>query len=256
MKKITMLICAILISNILVLDVKAEESFQVLNGVDNELYSVEEENQQILNYLSKELDYIVEYTEIDSDLIVRFYNKETYEYLGGATYHRNDNTKVDDEYNYSFFHNVTETEGRSYQNTKQKLITPLSLIDTYDVFKENWGLVLSREVTISWTAQTTLNIIITILTANFSIWASVGVTIINALAQKVYDNRYAGLYARYYIRQNLHCSILRHEQVKFYSNSNYTNLVRTQTSYGVWLANPWDYTGTVEYACRVLTERY
>ena len=129
-----------------------------------------------------------------------------------------------------------------------------SLVNDYDVFQTNWAYQYSRSMSISWQTGTTLAAI-ELLVLNFIGMFSIGLSSITIIATAVYNARYDGLYGEQYIKQNLFCSILRHEQLRLYTNSNKSTHVRTETNYGVWTGNPWDYT-TAEYACRVLTERY
>lgn len=135
-------------------------------------------------------------------------------------------------------------------------ISPFALIDDYDQWR-GWPStpLLQRGMDFTYTEQVTYDLILEAITSFLDPITSEFVNLASSLAQQYYNNRYGGLYCKMYVNNNLHCSILRHEQLKLYTNSSYTALLRTETEYGVWTGSPWDYTNA-ETACRVLTERY
>jgi len=135
-------------------------------------------------------------------------------------------------------------------------LSPLALVDDYDKWR-GWPTtpILQRGMDFTYTEQTTYNIILEVITSFLDPITSEFVGLASDLATMYYNNRYGGLYCKMFVNNNLYCSILRHEQLKLYTNSSYSNLLRTETEYGVWTGSPWDY-ATAETACRVLVERY
>lgn len=134
-------------------------------------------------------------------------------------------------------------------------INSYALIDNYDVFQNEWAFISKKQMSFNWIETTTLDATVLVVSTFLGGYGGTFVSIVYLIASKAYDYKYSGLSAKFYIKQNLYCSILRHEKLELYSDTNYTNKVHEEVNTGVWTSTPWDY-GTVETACRILTERY
>lgn len=126
-------------------------------------------------------------------------------------------------------------------------ISLYALVDTYDKWRGGSD-VLTTQLVIDEGSMTIAAVKALILAKLQQNYIEAAYVIVEELATQIADGNLGVVTISIQYNWNSYCSILRKERGR--AGASYT----TESVY--WTANPWDYTGTVETACRVLTERY
>lgn len=224
MKKIIICCIALTLSLIPVKDIHAFESIDPYTK--KEIFTVENQEYEVITSKINE-----------QENLVNVYDPRTGEIIASALF-KSESPKFSEIYKlFDFNHN-----------------SPNALVDDYDKWASNWGLISSHSMDIGWTVTTTSAGVVTLVSAFLNGWYSAYVSIASYIGQTIYDYKYRGLWGELYIKQNLYCSILRHEELRLWGDSSKTKHIRTEARNGVWTTSPWDY--STDAACRILTQRY
>lgn len=140
-------------------------------------------------------------------------------------------------------HQYNLTKNFSYDNQ----IDLLSLVDDYDKWR-GWNDVTTTTFQFDET-DLTISIVTATLQAYFTKnYLSAVDTVLQGIAIQIVTGKMKVATVSLQYNWNQYCSILRKERGT--AGNEYTS----ESIY--WTATPWDYTGTVETACRILTEKY